>query len=471
MTEPSCIKMTSKAIAVLIASLFIITALGVAVSEDSDAATIEKATADAAGNALDTEYDDGRIMTVGVGTLRWVSYFGHASNVVCIDLGDGNNASRNGKAYRSLFDFDAASIIANASGGSITPLESDLESYGMAMHDHNTLSSSNLEALHQWENPPTLMIMSKSVYDELTTEIVEGITSMMDLVVIEEVDEFLGSDLSLSPGFMNNLSIMATALDAEDRANELTTTIDNIVSDITGLVDGKTSKFVDAYVGGASLSGSKDLTWTVASYLPMILAGVDNSYVSNTGTTAVDGGAEVMSQTTPSVIFMDLSGTSKFLSDTSDSVLTYAEMDGTPVYTILPYFWFGYNFDNALANAYYMIYVCYDGILTFDECLDKIYSIYEAFLPELSDGETAFDNMMSYYKTTGSGLTIDGQCLSVSTQDGSKTFTATDRPEGDAGTATSDNGGDDTTLYIIVAAVIIIVIAGIALMLHSRARP
>ena len=402
----------NKAVAAILIVAVLVCASGAyyIVSHDDDSG---EGISDAAGNKLLDEYDDSRIMTVGVGTLRWTSYFGAEDKVVCIDVGDANASSWNGKAYRSLMKFDFGS---EKLAQKHQPSESDIATYGIALHDHNGFSSENLEALHKWNEKPTLTIVSKSIYDGFNAEFIEGLSRLTKIVVIYEVDEFIDSDGNLSATFQSNLSILGKVLDKEDRATELRNGIGSFLDDIASLIDGKTSKYGKAYIGAPSLAGSKTLTYTVGNYLPFKIAGITNSY-SRDSTLSVDISSEGMSSCNPDVIFMDLSGTSKFKDNGSSSVLEYAKDKELPMYTLLPYFWFGYNFDNAIANAYYLIYVCYDGVLTYEQCREKMADVYEMFMPNASGltgedshgGEVILDNFDAYYGKTGSKLYMDGK--------------------------------------------------------------
>ena len=180
-------KSMTMGMSVLVVFTLIISAAAIVMTDGSDAA-ITPATKDAAGNDLESTYDTTRIMTVGVGTLRWVSYFGYSDKVVCIDAGDANNASWNGKAYRSLFDFDQAGLVSHMTGANIDPDESHITTYGMACHDHNGFSTANLEKLETWTAKPTVSIISKTVYDGFSNEMKTGLAALTKIVVIEEVD-------------------------------------------------------------------------------------------------------------------------------------------------------------------------------------------------------------------------------------------------------------------------------------------
>lgn len=412
--------MSKQLIAVALVAVVVIAAAAVIVISGHDDGEKEPLTTiDAAGNDISGDFDDSRIMTIGVGTLRWVSYFGLEDNVVCIDAGDANASSWNGKGYRSLFDFDANALIAHMKGSQAEPVESHVKDYGMAVHDHNGFSTANLESLAGWNEKPTLTIVSKSVYDGFTAEFKEGLSKLTKVVVIYEVDEFVDESMELSGDFKSNTAIMGTVLGKQDRAKQFEDGINALFKDISGLVDGKDPVYGSAYIGSASLSGSKDLTSTVGSYLPFQLAGIMNSY-KGAGTTAVDIGSEGISSCNPDVIFMDLSGTTKFMSDASKPIRVYAQQNGLSVYTLLPYFWFGYNFDNAIADAYFLIYACYDGILTYEKCIEKMADVYELFLPGAADlekdgvhgGEVVIDNMNdNFYSVKGSKLLFDGSKL------------------------------------------------------------
>ncbi len=471
-------------LAVLIVAMFVsMAAIPVMTLSDEDssgASVITKVDTDAVGNDISDISADGGLITVGAGALRWVSYVGMLHAVVCVDYGDINSASLNGKAYRTLFDLgdvikvDSAGIVAKyGSQPNNPPLESDLNEFGLAIHTHNDFTTSDLEAIGQWSNIPKTMVVVKTIYDEFTPELVEGIQLLgIKLVVIRDCVNFLNDDLTIHEDFVANLSIMGSAFDRIDVANELVDGINGHVVTIKGLIDGKKSKFGSAYIGAASNAGAKSLTWTVGDYLPFKLAGVKNAY-SGSSTQSVDAGSEVMSSTNPDVIFMDLSGTTKFTGgdEGSNSVLKYAEIGNVPIYTILPYFWFGYNFDNAIANAYYLVYACYDDVITYDETVRYIGSVYSTFYPELKGqtmtigdstytaGEMIMPHMMSdYYSQKGSKLTVDGNCLKVTVGDGSNTFEITDRPDGgDSG----GNGSNDNSMMIISIAIIVLVVLGI----------
>ena len=461
----------TRGFAILMVFSMFISASVVMFADDSDAAV----STDAAGRTLESSYNTERIMTVGVGTLRWVCYFGHSDDVVCIDAGDANAASWNGKAYRSLFDFNQAGLVSQMSGANINPTESHVTTYGMAAHDHNGFSSANLEALNDWTAKPTVSIISKTVYNGFSNEMKSGLDSITKVVVIEEVDAFLDSNNNLSEGFNTNLGILAHVFNDSARADALKNSINGFVSDIKSLINGKTCKFEDAYVGSASQSGAKVLTWSVGDYVPFKLAGVKNGY-ENSSSIATDAGSEAMSKATPSVIFLDLSGTTKHLDSASESVLTYAALNKTPIYTVLPYFWFGFNFDNAIADAYLMVYACYDNVLTFDQCVAKIKAVYQAFFPEMTNGQTALDGFDSYYSTKGSLLTFDGQAYNYDSAQSK--FVTIDRPAGDvaapadpadpADPAGNDNKNDNTVLYIGAAAGALIVVALLAIVLIKR---
>ncbi len=476
-------------LAVLIVAMIVtVPVMTLSDGDSSGASVITKVDTDAVGNDMTGISADDGIITVGAGALRWVSYVGMLHSVMCVDYGDINSASLNGKAYRTLFDLgdvikvDSAGIVAKyGSQPNNPPLESDLSEFGLAIHTHNDFTTSDLEALGKWSDIPGTMVVVKTVYDEFTSELVKGIQLLgIKLVVIRDCVNFLNDDLSLHEDFITNLSVVGSAFGCIDKANNLVDGINGHVSTIKGLIDGKSSKFGTAYIGAASNAGAKSLTWTVGDYLPFKLAGVRNAY-SGSSTQSVDAGSEVMSSTNPDVIFMDLSGTTKFTGgdEGSNSVLKYAEIENVPIYTILPYFWFGYNFDNAIANAYYLIYTCYDDIITYDEVVRYIGSVYSTFYPELEGqsmmigsttytaGEMIMPHMMSdYYSQKGSKLTVDGNCLKVTVGEGSNTFEITDRPDG--GDSGGSGSGDNSMTVIIIAVVVLAILGALGYALSKR---
>lgn len=478
-----------KSLTFVIMALFILTSfstVAMTATDSSDGATITESTKDAAGRNLDDSYDTSKIITVGPGALRWVSYMGYCDNVVCIDYGDINASSLSGKGYRPLLDdVDSESIIAKYGGNqSNPPLESDYTSYDISLHTHNNFTTADLESLGEWTatNMPTIMIVIKTLYDSSVSGLIEGLKLLnIDVVVIEDCVNFMNPDFTLHDDFVANLSILGTVFNDLERSNALQTSIDGFVKDIQSMIDGEQSKYKKAYIGSASNAGAKSLTWTVGSYLPFDLANVKNSY-SGSSTQSEDAGTEVMSETSPSIIFMDLSSTTKFTGTdtTSNSVLTYAESEKVPIYTILPYFWFGYNFDNAIANAYYLVYVCYNGVLNWDSTIDKISDVYSAFYPEMKDdektiggisyngGEIVLPNMMTnFYKEKGSKLILDGKCQSVVLKDDTATYTAIDTPSGDNPEEENDENSD-MTIYAVIAVLLIVILIVIGFLFNKR---
>ena len=476
--------MNSRSIfAVLMVAMFVSTVMFSVVTisdEDSVAAsTISVVDRDAADNDITGIVKDGGIITVGPGALRWVSYIGMVHDVRCIDYGDVNASSMNGKGYRTLFDLDGAKKVDSAgliakykSEPSNPPIESDLKEFGISIHTHNDFTTADLESLAKWSEIPKTMVIVNTIYDELTPELKKGVTMLgIKFVVIKNCTKFLNDDFSLYGDFIIDLSIMGSAFDNITGANDLADKIGKHVDTIRGLIDGKTSKFGKAYIGAASYSGAKSLTWTVGSYLPFELAGVKNSY-SGTSTISEDAGSEVMSKTNPDVIFMDLSSTTKFTGsdEGSNAVLKYAELKNVPIYTILPYVWFGINFDNAIANAYYLVYVCYDDVISYDEVLKYIGSVYDDFYPELGEermtiGDTTYVGgnivvphmMADYYSQKGSKLTVDGNCLKVTVEEGKNTFEITERPGG----GSHDGDSEGNSAIIIGVAILALVAIGI----------
>ena len=365
------------------------------------------------------------------GDTQWISAPGQFVNIAL-----------EGKYLRrpiSICDYDDCSIalIYKVVGGGTEQMSRMLpgETLDLLTGLGNGFSTKNLESLADWSpaNKPTLAIVSEAVYSGFNTEVKAGLEAQVKVVVINVVEGFLDSSFNTVSDFNENLAILAKAFGNTERADELGTSIADIVSDIHSTVSGKTPRYSDAYVGGTSLSGSKELTWTVGNYITFNLANVNNAY-SGTDTVARDAGSEVMSSTTPDVIFMDLSGTTQINNCSgSTSVLTYAQFESVPIFTLLPYFWFGYNFDNALADAYMVAYACYEDALTLPECISKIEAVYEAFYPGLSDGSTVLGAFDNYYETTGTGLTFDGERYYASVSDGTATFTATPFPGGSGG--------------------------------------
>lgn len=333
---------------------------------------------DAAGRMIEApdDLDDG-IVTIGVGALRFISYFNLNDKVVMVDLGDVNAGGYNAKGYGYAYDYYLENL-----NGTITS------------HSHNSVQAADVEAIG--DLGPSLIVVSKSVYDSYKTNC-NTLANVYSMVVIDELESFIDvANYKITTQFAQQLDLLGKVLKMEKRANDLKSGINDVLNDINIIV-GESTSSKKVYIAGAAASGAKALNWTMGNYWALDLINGTNAYTASSFTMSVEVNVEAVAALGAEIILIDPT-TKNTLSQTgSQGVLeAYADKD-VRAYVILPYVWYGINFENVLANAYLLANMIYgDDMISSSVVTQKINKVYELFYGD--DGSDIYANMTLYFE-------------------------------------------------------------------------
>jgi iron complex transport system substrate-binding protein len=205
---------------------------------------------------------------------------------------------------------------------------------------------------------------------------------------------------TLGEDFVFQVELLGQIFQMEDRAQELIDGINGYFTEIRDLIDGLTTN-QSVYLAGTAVAGAKALDWTVGNFASLELVGGNNSYTGSTSAAAVEIGPEAVGALGFDIVFLDPTSYNMINGDAdSQRVLNYTQTSGADVYVMMPYFWFGCNFDNVIANAYYLAYVLYDGIYNETVMMGYINDVYEFFYGDA--GTEVFSDMDAFF----TGVTV-----------------------------------------------------------------
>lgn len=204
----------------------------------------------------------------------------------------------------------------------------------------------------------------------------------------------------LTSPFEFNVNLLGKVLKKEDRAEELITGIEGILSDLRS-VSVTLDKHV--YVDGVTISGSNTLNTTFPVYIPFDLTGTTNAYDLGSTQNKVVLRVEAFTTLDVDMIVVDPSSSDKVGEADSQYLLEYVyrlnndsdPSNDIPIYVTVPIVWDSINYDCALASAYYVSHLVY-GNLTADEVEKRIVHTFEVFYGE-EHGSDVFDSMKEFF--------------------------------------------------------------------------
>lgn len=325
---------------------------------------------------------DNGVVTVGVGTLRWASYFGLYEDIICVDLGDTNAGGYNAKGYGYAFDY-----YLKAANGTIKT------------HSHNSIEAADVENIGEMD--PSIVIISLSVYENHKVNC-DLLAAKCNVVVIDELEDFLdASEYKLNDRFVKQIDLLGKVLGKEARANELKSGIQSVLDDIRGIVKDMTSD-KKVYVCGVSSSGAKSLDFGLPEYWALELANGTNimSMISDKrGVTSMQLNVEEIAKLNPDIVFVDPTCKNMLTGTDSQNVMEAIIKSGSKIYVSTPYVWFGINYDNVLADTYRLINNLYGDSVIDQAAVDsKIDSVYKLFYGD--DGSDVKVNMIKFFENT-----------------------------------------------------------------------
>ena len=320
------------------------------------------------------------IVTIGsTGPLRFASMFDVFEHVIEVDKGDITD-SKNGRGYSYAFAYDS--------------LDPSTQS-----HPDNALDSSTVESIVN--KHPGLIITTEGVWNNYSANF--GILAGQCTVVAlkdQQMQYMTDEDGGLADYFEFNVNLLGQVLKKEDRAEELITGIEGILSDLRS-VSGTSDKHV--YVAGVTISGSNTLNTTFPVYIPFDLTGTTNAYDLGSTQNKVVLRVETFTTLDVDMIIVDPSSSDKVGEADSQYLLEYVyrlnndsdPSNDIPIYVTVPIVWDSINYDCTLASAYYVSYLVY-GNLTAEEVEEKIVHVFEVFYGE-EHGSAVLDSMKEFF--------------------------------------------------------------------------
>ena len=324
---------------------------------------------DMVGRTVTVEGSVDRIVGLGSGALRMLTYVGATDRVVGVEQLETRNEKRPYRPY----------VHAN-------PGLSELPSVG-------SRKSPDLERLLSVE--PDVV-----VYGYLTEGKANDLQSKLGVpvVVVRPGD----MNEALRPDFFRTLELLGTVLggDARDRAETLTAATRDAIADVRerapGVEDPPT-----AYVGFVG-RGNHGLTRTQPGYPPFEWTGAENvvqglptsKLKQKKGAARADVDPEQVVEWDPENLFVDL-GTESYDSLSNPEFASIDAIETGDVYGVLPVRDYSINFATGLANAYYVGSVCFpDAYADVDPAAraDELYGtfvgepVYEAVTESYGDG-------------------------------------------------------------------------------------
>ena len=199
-----------------------------------------------------------------------------------------------------------------------------------------------------------------------------------------------------------SLRLMGEVIGKKDRADELVSYIEETIADLESRTkDIPESEQKTAYVGGVSYAGAHGIISTEPAYPPFLWTHVKNA-AGKMGTQHADVAKEAIVDWDPEFLFMDVGtlqmdsegGIGELKNDPALQGLS-ALKDGK-VYGVLPYNFYNTNYENVLADAYFIGKTVYPDRFADIDPKAKADEIMTKFL-----GESPLDKINSQYKNMG----------------------------------------------------------------------
>lgn len=187
--------------------------------------------------------------------------------------------------------------------------------------------------------------------------------------------------------FFNSLKLIGEVLDTQSQTDSLTGYIEKQINELSQRA-AESAKNVNAYIGGISYKGTKDIISTDPYYagLQMVLANnvaksIDPRYISPITGTYID--IEALIEWNPEVIFIDQHGVGLVKENFKTQPKLFALLTAVKdkaIYKVWPYNNYHSNFEVMLMNAWYMGKILYPDQFQDIKIVEKVDEISEHFL-------------------------------------------------------------------------------------------
>lgn len=196
-----------------------------------------------------------------------------------------------------------------------------------------------------------------------------------------------------------NFEIIGQVMGKQERAQELISFIKDIKKDMDSR-NLSTDDSPQIYVGGTSFRGTQGILSTQSHYELLDSVGAKNIMDSITDKTSIIIDSEKLAELNPELIIIDLSGKSIVLEDMQKNVEFYNNLNAFKnhkVYSIMPYFTYGMNFDTAILDMYYVGSLVHPNSFKDLNFEDKAKLVYEKFVGKNVHGDL-INNYPEAYK-------------------------------------------------------------------------
>ncbi|MBP2173148.1 ABC transporter substrate-binding protein [Methanococcus voltae] len=216
----------------------------------------------------------------------------------------------------------------------------------------------------------------------------EDLQSKLNIPVVVVYTAAIGSE-GQNKKYEDSLKLMGKILDKEERANEVLDKMEEYKEDLKSRVS-KATVHPTAYVAGRAYNGAHGITTTDPRWPPFEFLGANNIAYN---VSKISEGKEVSKEQVvswnPEYIFVSEASMNEVTAD-----LVKPEFQGLnavkngKVYKVLPYCWYAFNKDTAIANAYYVGKVLYPEQFADIDPEEKADEIYMFF-----DGNVAYEEI------------------------------------------------------------------------------
>ena len=308
---------------------------------------------DMAGRSVTVPEKVDRIVGLGPGALRLISYLQATDKVVGVE--DMEKSSATGRPYW-IANPQMAKLPRSGPGGPAT-----------------INKKPDLEAL--------LSVRPQVIF-----------VTYMDAPLVDEVQKTLGIPVvlldygalgSFNKTVYDSLRVAGKVLKKEQRAEAVVSFIQSLQQDLAKRAQAvPAAERASAYLGGVGMKGSHGIGSSEKSYVPFAWAGVNNLAQQVQGGTGsyVNLDKEALLKLNPEVMFIDGSGTELIRQDYGKNPDFYKALRAVSsgrVYTLYPYNMYTTNIDTALADAYAVGKVLYPKQFADVDIAAKANSIYQ----------------------------------------------------------------------------------------------
>lgn len=193
--------------------------------------------------------------------------------------------------------------------------------------------------------------------------------------------------------FYSSLRLMGEILHKEERAEELISFFEGVISDLRGRTENITDP-AEAYVGGIAMRGAHGICSTDGGYLPFLYTNVTNIATEHVGHDWAMVDPEALLEWDPPVIFVDECGLNLVIEDLTNTSKfgSLSVLQTGQIYCVMPYNWYTTNWGTVLCDAYYVGKTMYPERFADVDLREKCNEIYTFLV-----GEPVYDQMVEVW--------------------------------------------------------------------------